>query len=145
MILDKLDEPIAMSFIADTPLEDVLKYIKQATTSSTYQGIPIYVDPLGLQEAEKSMTSTIRNIDLEGVPLRRTLQLILKQIDLVYFVEDGLLCITSEESADQSGRFAPAIAEPSPIMQKITKAERGELSATEMQDLLALSKPAGRL
>ena len=96
-ILAKLDEPISMSFTEETPLEDVLKYIKQATTTKTYAGIPIYVDPVGLQEAEKSMTSTVRNMDLEGVPLRRTLQLLLKQLDLIYFVEDGILYITSAE------------------------------------------------
>jgi hypothetical protein len=136
-ILAKLEEPIAMSFTADTPLEDVLKYIKQATTSSTYTGIPIYVDPLGLQEAEKSMTSTVRNMDLEGVPLRRTLQLLLKQIDLVYFVDDGLLCITSDDSA---GPFPPSMREPSPILQKTEQAERGELSLTEMKELLEALK-----
>ena len=32
-ILKKLEEPISMSFDDETPLEDVLKYIKQATTS----------------------------------------------------------------------------------------------------------------
>jgi hypothetical protein len=132
-ILAKLEEPISMAFPEDTPLEDVLKYVKQATTSATYQGIPIYVDPLGLQEAEKSMTSTVRNMDLEGVPLRRTLQLLLKQINLVYFVDDGMLCITSEDSA---GPFPPSMREPSPILQKSEKAERGELSLAEMKELL---------
>ena len=68
-IIEKLDEPISMSFNEETPLEDVLKYIKQATTTATYQGIPIYVDPIGLSEADKTMTSTVRNMDLEGVPL----------------------------------------------------------------------------
>ena len=65
-ILAKLEEPISMSFHDETPLEDVLKYVKQATTTNTYSGIPIYVDPLGLQEAEKTMKSTV-TIDLEGV------------------------------------------------------------------------------
>ena len=36
-ILEKLDEPISMSFNEETPLEDVLKYIKQATTTATYR------------------------------------------------------------------------------------------------------------
>jgi RNA polymerase sigma factor (sigma-70 family) len=137
MILAKLDEPISMSFSEDTPLEDVLKYVKQATTSKTYVGIPIYVDPMGLQEANKSMTSTVRNMDLEGVPLRRTLQLLLKQLDLKYFVDDGILCITSAES---DGRFDPAIHEPSQIMQEVEKAERGELSLTEMKALIEVFK-----
>jgi hypothetical protein len=137
MILEKLEEPISMSFNEETPLEDILKYIHQATTTASYSGIPIYVDPIGLQEAEKSMTSTVRNIDLEGVPLRRTLQLLLKQLDLAYFVEDGVLYITSLKSM---GHFDPTMHEPSPIIERVKKAERGELSPTEMKDLIELLK-----
>ena len=47
-ILTKLDEPISMSLPEETPLEDVLKYIKQASTTKTYAGMQIYVDPRGL-------------------------------------------------------------------------------------------------
>ena len=86
-----------MSFANETPLDDVLKYIKQATTTPTFSGIPIYVDPIGLQEAERSLNSTVQ-MDLEGVPLGRTLQLMLAQLGLIYFVEDGMLYITSAES-----------------------------------------------
>jgi RNA polymerase sigma factor (sigma-70 family) len=136
-VLAKLDEPIPMPFTEDTPLEDVLKYIKQATTTETYQGIQIYVDPVGLQEAEKSMTSTVRNMDVQGIPLRRTLQLLLKQIDLVYFVEDGVLCITSKQT---EGGFGPAMYELAPILQRTGKAERGELTSAEMNELLELLK-----
>ena len=138
MILKKLDEPISMSFANETPLEDVLKYIKQATTSKTYNGIPIYVDPYGLQEAERSLNSTI-SIDLDGVPLRRTLQLILTQLKLAYFVEDGILVITSGNSAAQA-HLPPSMAGPSPFMEKQEKAERGELSLSEMQELIELVK-----
>jgi len=52
-ILRKLDEPISMSFANETPLEDVLKYIKSATQGPNDTGIPIYVDPVGLQEARR--------------------------------------------------------------------------------------------
>jgi Domain of unknown function (DUF4139)/N-terminal domain of unknown function (DUF4140) len=101
-ILDKLGESVPMSFAEDTPLEDVLKYVKQATKSTAYpDGLPIYVDPIGLQEAEKSMTSTVRNMDLTGVSLKVTLKLLLNQLDLTYKVKNGLLTITSRESADQ--------------------------------------------
>jgi hypothetical protein len=111
MILAKLEEPIVMSFAHETPLDDVLKYIKQATVTPNYAGIPIYVDPLGLQEAERSLNSTV-TIDLEHVPLRRTLQLILAQLGLVYFVEDGMLYITAESSeADAAAPLNPP-AEP---------------------------------
>ncbi len=39
-LFKKLEEPISMSFANETPLDDVLKYIKQATTSKTYRGDP---------------------------------------------------------------------------------------------------------
>src|SRR5437016_704610 len=53
-ILEALDQPIPMRFPNETTLDNLLKYIKQATTTPTYPGIPIYVDPIGLQEAERS-------------------------------------------------------------------------------------------
>jgi len=99
-IITKLNEPISMSFSTETPLEDVLKYIKSATQGPNDAGIPIYVDPVGLQEAEKTLTSPI-TLDLEGVPLKATLRLLLKQIGLTYTVKGGLLTITSESSEDQ--------------------------------------------
>jgi hypothetical protein len=108
-ILEKLNLPISMSFSAETPLEDVLKYVKQATSSSTYAGIPIYVDPVGLQEAEKSMTSTVRNMDVDGVPLKTTLKLLLSQLELTYHVRNGLLTITSAESADRAAEGDEAV------------------------------------
>ncbi len=100
-ILEKLDEPVPMSFNEETPLEDVLKYVKTATTTANYGGIPIYVDPMGLQEADKTMTSTVRNMELDGVPLKTTLKMLLKQLDLTYTVKDGFLMITYKESQDQ--------------------------------------------
>ncbi|MDR3636935.1 MAG: hypothetical protein P4L84_24225 [Isosphaeraceae bacterium] len=99
-ILAKLDEPVSMSFANETPLEDVLKYIRSATQGPNDAGIPIYVDPVGLQEAEKALQSPIQ-LDLEGVPLKTTLRLLLKQLGLTYTVKDGLLTVTSESSQDQ--------------------------------------------
>jgi len=99
-ILAKLDEPLAMNFPNETPLEDVLNYIKQATQTPTDSGIPIYLDPIGLNEAEKTETSPV-SIDLDGVPLKTTLRLLLRQLDLTYTVKDGFLMITSKASEDQ--------------------------------------------
>ena len=99
-ILAKLEEPVSMSFPNETPLEDVLKYIRSATQGPNDAGIPIYVDPVGLQEVEKTLQSPIQ-LDLEGVPLKTTLRLLLKQLGLTYTVKDGLLMITSESSDDQ--------------------------------------------
>ncbi|HZW34813.1 MAG TPA: sigma-70 family RNA polymerase sigma factor, partial [Isosphaeraceae bacterium] len=133
-ILAKLDEPIAMNFPAETPLDEVLKHIRDSTKSSEMpKGLPIYVDPIGLQEAERSLNSTV-SIDLEGVPLRRTLQLVLAQLGLIYHIEDGMLYITSDDSEQLP--LPPSIRRPSPILERVAKAERGELSLEEMKQLI---------
>jgi hypothetical protein len=132
-LLLRLEEPVAMSFANDTPLEDVLVYIKQATAGPKRPGIPIYVDPQGLQQAEKSLTSPIQ-IDLEGIPLRRTLQLLLKQLGLTYFVDDGILVITSQDAEET--HFPPSTTQPSPFVEKQERAERGEMSLEEMKQFV---------
>jgi RNA polymerase sigma factor (sigma-70 family) len=139
-IIAKLGALVPMKFVDETPLEDVIKHIRQATVSSEMpSGIPIYVDPIGLSEADKTNTSTVHAIDLEGVPLRRTLQLALAQIDLGYFIVDGMLYITSLQSAN-NGSIPPTMPTPSLRMQKLEKAERGELTVDEMKDLVEMLK-----
>ncbi len=103
--LKKLEEPISMSFASETPLEDVLKYIRQATTTNNSSSIPIYVDPKGLKDAEATLQSAIR-LDLEGVPLKTTLRLMLKQIGLAYCVRDGVLIISSVQGINEELREA---------------------------------------
>jgi hypothetical protein len=98
-IWNALEQPVPMHFYEDTPLEDVLKHIKAATRGPNGKGIDIFVDPIGLQEAEKSMTSTVRNVELDGVPLKTSLRLCVDQLDLTYRIRDGYLLITSKESA----------------------------------------------
>jgi hypothetical protein len=99
-ILKKLDEPLEMSFADETPLEDVLKYIKAGTSGQNGTGIPIYVDIAGLQEAEKTLSSPVQ-IDLSGVPLKTSLRLLLKQLGLAYHVRDGVLIISSTDGIFQ--------------------------------------------
>ena len=93
-ILKKLDARIDMNFSGSNSLEEVLKYIKQTTVSEDYAGIPIYVDPKGLKEAEASLQSPVE-LELTGVPLKTTFRLILKQIGLAYCVRDGVLIVSS--------------------------------------------------
>lgn len=79
-ILAMLDESIPMDFAGETPLDDVLKYIKNATVKKpTDLGIQIYVDPLGLQEAERTLASPVQ-ISVTGAPLKVTLPLLLGQL-----------------------------------------------------------------
>jgi RNA polymerase sigma factor (sigma-70 family) len=92
-ILKRLEEPTAMSFASETPLRDVLKYIKTKLDDPNAP-IPIYVDPNGLAEVGRSLNSTVM-MDLEGVPLKTTLRLMLKQLGLAYCIRDGVLIISS--------------------------------------------------
>ena len=93
----KLHEKLPMNFPTDTPLEDVKKYIERSTADKTDfpEGLSIYVDPQGLQDADKTMASTIV-IDLKNLPLETSLSLLLKQLGLTYWVnKDGLVIITA--------------------------------------------------
>jgi type IV secretory pathway VirB2 component (pilin) len=99
LIMRKLDQPIPMHFPKDTPLEEVLKHIRQATADVNFPGIPIYVDPVGLKIAERSMTSTVRNIDWDAIPVRDGLRLCLRQLDLGFSVRQGYVMISDGDSA----------------------------------------------
>ncbi len=68
-ILARLDEPIPMEFPKATQLDEVLPYIKRsAQKGPNPPGIPIYIDPLGLQEVQRSLNSTVA-IRVKGSPL----------------------------------------------------------------------------
>jgi hypothetical protein len=96
IIMRKLDQPIPMHFPEDTPLEEVLKHIRNATADVNFPGIPIYVDPVGLRNAEKSLTSTVRNINWDAIPVRDGLSICLKQLDLGFSVRSGFIMITED-------------------------------------------------
>jgi hypothetical protein len=106
-LVEKLGLPISMSFADETPLEDVLKYIMQATATPTSSGIHIYVDPMGLLEAGREPTSTIQ-INMEGVPLKTTLKTALNSIGLTYEIDEMILVVTSKDSRKQTPPSKPA-------------------------------------
>ncbi len=94
-IMKVLSNPVAMPFANETPLGELIKYVKTATVNANMpEGIPIYLDPEGLQMAEKTIDSPI-SLNLEGIKLKTTLRLALKQLGLGYYVRHGLLIITS--------------------------------------------------
>ncbi|MHB1557833.1 MAG: hypothetical protein ACYC61_10155 [Isosphaeraceae bacterium] len=94
----KLDELIPMHFPNETPLDDVLKHIRKETSEPNLPGIPMYVDPIGLQVADRSLSSPVQ-MDFEAIPVRDALRLILKQLGLGYTVQSGFVIITDEELA----------------------------------------------
>jgi serine/threonine protein kinase len=137
-ILTQLNERLTMSFPQETPLEDVLKYIQSNTQSEELglpSGIPIYVDPIGLLEAEKTLASPV-TLDLEGIALKDSLRLVLQQIDLTYSVTNGILLISSpkviEERKEQLNRIRVAADDKSPGTKKIL---------TQLNERLTMSFP----
>ncbi|MFI5456424.1 MAG: hypothetical protein ACHRXM_13325 [Isosphaerales bacterium] len=95
-ILKVLEQPIPLRFPNETPLEDILKYIRNATLAADGKAtIPIYVDPVGLRSVGESMESRV-SIDIEGTALKNSLRICLKKLGLVYSVRDGFLMISEE-------------------------------------------------
>ncbi|MDG3006519.1 sigma-70 family RNA polymerase sigma factor [Paludisphaera mucosa] len=128
-IFAKLDMTPAMHFRTPTPLEQVLKYVRESTSGGDATALPVYVDPVALRKAGATLSSPVA-IDVEGVPLRQTLQLVLRQVGLRYYVEDGLLVVSTAEPDE------PATpVEASPLQMQKDKANRGELSVSEMKAL----------
>ena len=122
LILAKLGERISMNFPNDTPLADVQKYIEQSTQDEAAglpTGIPIYVDPKGLKAAGATLASTVA-INLEGVPLRNTLTLILDQLDLTYIVEGGVLVIRATDQPEPSASHPSPRPNPAPTTRPNT-------------------------
>ncbi len=87
-----------MEFPRKTPLSEVVASLKKSTSTADDPGIPIYVHPIGLLEAEQPPDPTL-TIELRGVPLKVALRTALKPLGMDYVVQDGVLWITSVESA----------------------------------------------
>ena len=110
---EKLGKTINFSFALETPLEDVLRYIKKSTADdkANQAGLSIYVDPIGLQEAEKTLTSPV-TIDLEDVPVSLGLKLILRQLGMRYYVDPhGIVMIVSGGEEEQLSESPARILE----------------------------------
>ena len=98
-----------MSFREPAPLSEVLAYVKESTTTPGRPEIQIYLDPIGLQEAERSADSPIA-IDLRNVPLRVSLRAALRQIGMDYVVTNGLLWVTSMDTFSSEDEEDPFYA-----------------------------------
>jgi RNA polymerase sigma factor (sigma-70 family) len=91
-----LDQPIDLGLEGDVKLDQLLKRIKEVTTRNPYKGIPIYVAPWGLQEADVSMeTQVVTSKFAPAMTLRQALFGALHPLKLSYIVKDGFLMIDS--------------------------------------------------
>jgi hypothetical protein len=82
-----LQKPILMHFHDDATLDDVVKNIRDATRGPDGKRLSIYVD--AVHSHGDVVLINARGVDFEGIPLRRSLQLCLAQLDLSYYVRDG--------------------------------------------------------
>lgn len=99
-IRDRLNQPLAMPFPGGTSLGSVLVHIQASTKSGALpNGIPIFIDPIGLQEAGRSLESAV-TINTRGEPIEASLKAILDPLGLTFTVGQGIVSITSKESAD---------------------------------------------
>jgi RNA polymerase sigma factor (sigma-70 family) len=86
-----------MPFGQPTPLRDVIKYVTNATvTPDLPVGLPIFVDWQVLEKVQQAEVV----IDVDGIPLGKAFEAVLRQVELGYSVRDGLLLITSIESKE---------------------------------------------
>jgi hypothetical protein len=102
-IYDVLDQPVVTTYPDGATLEDVLKEINLCTSRAPKlpAGVPIYIDPVGLQEAERSMRSPVKRPEsADQLPLKEHLNRVLEPLGLGFSVNEGYLGITSKESLD---------------------------------------------
>jgi hypothetical protein len=108
-LLEALEKPIPFDFPRETPLEDVLHYV--STTARTPEGrpLPIYVDPVELQQAGQTLKSPVTLV-LDDVPLRTSLHCILAQLGLTYEIKGGLIEVRFQGTNDDYSE--PAYEDP---------------------------------
>jgi hypothetical protein len=105
-----LDRPLVLTYPDGAPLEQFLKDIKLRSTGQPKlaSGIPIYVDPIGLSEAEKTMSSVIKKPPVDDkLTLREHLKRVLKPLGLGFMMRSGFLMITSQEAVDEQADDDP--------------------------------------
>jgi hypothetical protein len=87
----RLMQPVACSYM-DTPLRQVLSDLRWAT------GLDIVLDAPALQKAGVAIDTPV-SLNMEGISLTSTLNLIVKQVRLHYIVKDEVVLVTTEEGA----------------------------------------------
>jgi RNA polymerase sigma factor (sigma-70 family) len=141
-LLARLEETIPMKFPEPTPLEEVLKYLHAATAGRGGEAIPIYVDPVAPGTGESmsdQLMKTPITMDLEGVPLRRSLKLLAEQLGMGYGIKDGMVTIRPPDMLRRNWHelmvMEESFPESSPLAIEVERARRGELTSSEMNQL----------
>jgi hypothetical protein len=103
-LLDRLGEPFSLTYPDGSPLEVVLKQVKSQTRGPRLpSGIPIYADPIGLTEANVTISSPVKTpATKEDLSLGEQLRRIFEPLGLSWKAEGGFLMITSKESLNEA-------------------------------------------
>jgi hypothetical protein len=99
---DAWNGPISIRVTRQDSLETVLKGIKKATVRSRLAtGLPVYVDPVGLQEAGVNLTSKVTaDIDGKDLTAGEFLNHVLRPMGMAAKLEDGVVKLDSKVSLD---------------------------------------------
>jgi RNA polymerase sigma factor (sigma-70 family) len=97
MIAEALDQPFRTALPTPLTLEGLLKTIKQDSAKTGYSGIAIYVDSIGLSEAELTLLSELPG-DWNRFNMGHVLEQSLRILKLDYFINDGFLMISSSQN-----------------------------------------------
>jgi len=129
---EKLNAVVSLNFANETPLADVLKTLRELSKGPHDKGLSFYVDPVALQEAEKTNASPV-TLDLDDVPLATGLSLMLRQLQLKFYVHpEGFVMIVGEDEEEHlSEPFKAVLDELSDLRAEVA----------ELRKLLAEGQP----
>jgi RNA polymerase sigma factor (sigma-70 family) len=103
-----LEQTIDIDFPEVLTFEDFLNRMIEISKRGGKERVPMYVDPLGLQEAGAAMNSSV-TIDVKSLhsekqkqKVRHFLSWHLARSQLAYYVRDGFLLITSRVAANEA-------------------------------------------
>jgi hypothetical protein len=102
---DTWNGPVAIKVTPTDTLEDALKRLKVATCGFRVKnGLPMYVDPVGLQESgiRLNISKITSDLDAKGLTVRQFLNRILQPLGLAAKLDSRYVTITSKESLDIS-------------------------------------------
>jgi hypothetical protein len=139
-ILAKLEEPVAVVFPKKVTLDEVLQHIQRATKNGPNDpGIPIYIDPLGLQRAARSLNTTV-TINEKSLPLKDSLARVLTSLGMAYIVKDDVLIISDprgiERERNEVGvRGCDASPATKALLARLEEVERSLNSTIGLMDL----------
>jgi hypothetical protein len=119
---EKLNAVVSLNFANETPLEDVLKVLREMSKGPHDKGLSFYIDPIALQEAEKTNASPV-TLDLDDVPLATGLALMLRQLHLKFYVHpEGFVMIVGEDEEEHlSEPFKAVLDELSDLRAEVAE------------------------